>query len=416
VRDSVTFIHAADLHLDAPFAGLTALSDRVGRALAEATYEAFCRIVDAAIARKVDFVVIAGDAYNSRDKSLRAQLRFREQMVRLSQVGIGAFVVQGNHDPANGWSAGLTLPDGVTVFPVDRVARAAIVRDGELVAAVYGRSFSKRDVTENLALGYHREAADPIAIGILHTNVGSNAEYETYAPATLDELRAGGMDYWALGHIHKQGVLAERPWIVYAGSPQGLNPKETGPHGCLLVEVSSGGTVTYEHVETAPIAWAQLALDVSGVDDLDGVRALLGRACDELLTGEGRNAIVRFTLNGRSHAHADLARPGVLGQLLDDLRIEQGMGDPWAWVDRIADRTTAVIDLDVVRAGSDFSAEVVRIADELEADGSALTALVAEISAPVAVTLSGYEAGLTGADALQRARDAVLDEMLGSDA
>ena len=47
------------------------------------------------------------------------------------------------------------------------------------------------------------------------------------------------MDYWALGHIHKQEVLAENPWVVYAGSPQGINPKETGPHGCFVVEISA---------------------------------------------------------------------------------------------------------------------------------------------------------------------------------
>ncbi len=266
MRDRVTFIHAADLHLDAPFSGLTAASDRIGKALAEATYEAFRRVIDTAIAREVDFVVIAGDAYNSRDKSLRAQLRFREQMTRLAEAGIEAFVVQGNHDPANGWSAKLALPDNVTVFSADRVGRAEVVRDGELVAAVYGRSFARRDVTENLSLGYRREASDPIAIGVLHTNVGSNADYETYAPATLDDLRAAGMDYWALGHIHKQEVLAENPWVVYSGSPQGINPKETGPHGCFVVDVSPSGAVSLEHVETAPVAWAHVTLDAGAGD------------------------------------------------------------------------------------------------------------------------------------------------------
>jgi exonuclease SbcD len=226
VRDSVTFIHAADLHLDAPFGSLTASSSRVGLALAEATYGAFCRIVDTAIAREVDFVVIAGDAYNSRDKSLRAQLRFREQMLRLSEAGIEVFVVQGNHDPENGWSAGLPLPANVHVFPSERVGRAEVVRDGEVVAAVYGRSYARRDVTENLALGYRREPQDPIAIAVLHTNVGSNTDYETYAPATVDDLRAAGMDYWALGHIHKQEVLAVRPTTKQPCGPisLGLSP------------------------------------------------------------------------------------------------------------------------------------------------------------------------------------------------
>ncbi len=223
------------------------------------------------------------------------------------------------------------------------------------------------------------------------------------------------MDYWALGHIHKQEVLAENPWIVYAGSPQGINPKEIGPHGCFVVEISGAGTVLLEHVETAPIAWARVDLDASTVGDLDGVRSMIIRACEELLEQEGRAVAVRFALEGHSEAHADLARPGVLAQLLDDVRAEQGAGDPWVWVDRIDNRTAAVIDLDAVRAGGDFAAEVVRIADELMTEDERLHALVGEIVAPVAVSLSGYEPGVATADALQRARDIVLDELLGGE-
>ena len=123
MHDRVTFIHAADLHLDAPFVGLTAASERIGRALAEATYDAFRRVIDTALEREVDFVLVAGDAYNARDKSLRAQLRFREQMKRLAEEGIEVFVVHGNHDPASGWSAGLALPDNVHCVP-DRPCRS----------------------------------------------------------------------------------------------------------------------------------------------------------------------------------------------------------------------------------------------------------------------------------------------------
>ena len=179
MRDRVTFIHAADLRLDEPFSGLTAASDRIGKALAEATYEAFGRVIDTAIAREVGFVVIAGDAYNSRDKSLRAQLRFREQMTRLAEANIEAFVVQGNHDPASGWSAKLALPDNVTVFPADGWAApksCATARSSPRSTAAVSRT---GDVMENLSLGYRREVNDPIAIGVLHTNVGGNADYET---------------------------------------------------------------------------------------------------------------------------------------------------------------------------------------------------------------------------------------------
>jgi len=412
VRDRVTFVHTADLHLDAPFQGIGASSERVGRVLAEATYEAFRRVVDIAIARDVDFVVIAGDAYNARDKSLRAQLRFREQMVRLSDAGIRAFIVNGNHDPASGWSAGLALPESVHVFAADRVQRVDVERDGEVIAAVYGRSFGRAAETANLALGYRRDAADPLAIGVLHANVGSNSEYDPYAPATLEDLRSAGMDYWALGHIHKQEVLARDPWVVYAGSPQGLSPKETGEHGCLVVSVSAGGAVQVEPVPTAPIAWVQLEVDATQAGSVDEIRQLLDDACEGARALATQGVVARVHLTGRSHAHAELARPGLVEQLAEELRAEQASRSPWLWLDRLDDATARIIDLDAVRAGSDFAAETVRVADALQADTTALDALVDELAAPVGTTLGGYKPSLSSAQLLEQARDAALDLLL----
>ena len=412
MSDRVRFVHAADLHLDAPFQGIAAADPRIGAELADATYAAFRRVVDTCLDRDVSFLVIAGDAYNSADKSLRAQLRFRTEMVRLTEAGIEVFIVNGNHDPRSGWSAGLVLPETVHVFPADCVERIEVVRDGEVIAAVYGRGFARAAETANLSLGYHRDVADPVAIGVLHANVGSNSDYAPYAPATLDDLRAAGMDYWALGHIHKQEILAEHPWVVYAGSPQGLNPKETGSHGCFVVEVSRGGATTLEHVETAPIAWAQTDVDVSDAADLDDVRGLLLKACETIRAESGRHTVARIALTGRSAAHTDLRRPGVAAELFDDIRAEAAVDTPWVWIDRLVDRTSSIIDLDELRGGPDFAAELVRVADELASDPVELEAVLAAIKAPLATTLSGYRAQTTPGDVLDRARDAALDLLL----
>lgn len=418
MTSSVRFVHAADLHLDAPFQGIAAADARIGGQLADATYEAFRRIIDVCIEREVAFLVIAGDAYNSADKSLRAQLRFRSEMERLAEAGIDVFIANGNHDPQSGWSAGLVMPDNVHVFSAKAVERFEVVRSGEVVAAVYGRSFARAAETENLALDYKRDVGDPVAIGVLHANVGGNTDYDPYAPASLEDLRASGMDYWALGHIHKQEVLAENPWIVYSGSPQGLNPKETGPHGCLVVEVGADGTATLEHVETGPVTWARLEVDVSCAAGIDDVRALIVAALDAQREDAGRNCVARLSLIGRSSAHADLARPGIGTQLFEELQGEAALAEPWLWLDRLDDVTAPPIDLDALRGGPDFAAELVRISDELAGDLAALTELVGEIAAPVATTLTGYEPSAAPPELLERARDAALDLLLaqGGDA
>jgi DNA repair exonuclease SbcCD nuclease subunit len=265
-------------------------------------------------------------------------------------------------------------------------------------------------------LEYHRRPGDPIAVGVLHANVGGVAGYDPYAPATLEELRAAGMDYWALGHIHKQEVLSRDPWVAYAGSPQGLNPKEIGAHGCFVVEVGRGGSVSAEQVETAPIAWARDEIDVSAADGLEGVRDLIAHACERLLERDERHVIARLTLVGRSAVHADLARPGAVADLLEDVRAEFGSGDPWLWLDRLEDRTGALLDLDALRGGADFAAEIVRVADEMARDPELTEGLIAEIAAPVSATLpGGYGPGINGADALETARDLVLDRLVGGE-
>ena len=416
MSDGVRFVHAADLHLDAPFAGVSADDARVGSALADATYAAFECVIDTCIGREAHFLVIAGDAYNSSHTSLKAQLRFRTGMERLAAQGIEVFIVHGNHDPASGYSAKLEMPESVHVFPTDRVERFEVMRNGEAIAAVYGRSFAKSAELENFAVGYARSASDPFAVGVLHANVGGNPDYDPYAPASLENLRSAGMDYWALGHIHKQEYLSRDPWIVYSGSPQGLNPKETGPHGCLVVEVTAGGAVSVEHVETAPVAWAQLDCDVSVAQSIDQLAVLLGEACDSAREQAGRPVVARITLTGRTAAHADLARSGALSALVEDMRLEQAAREPWLWLDRVSNHTSAAIDLEAIRCGADFATELVRIADELATDPAALAGLVDGIAEPLGTTLQGYSPGITPLEALQDARDAALDLLLAKGA
>ena len=413
MRDRVTFVHVADAHLDAPFQGIAAGDERIGRELTEATYRAWERVVDLAIERKVDFLVLAGDAYNSADRSLRAQLRFREQVVRLDAAGISTFVVHGNHDPLGGWSAGLALPESVHTFPAGSVERIEAIAEDGFVCAVYGRSFAKAAETANFAAGYRRDEADTLAVGLLHANVGANADYDPYAPCSLDDLRSAGMDYWALGHIHKHEVLSRDPWAVYAGSPQGLNPKETGAHGCCVVGVTRNGSVSMEHVDLAPVAWAFAEVDASGAADIDEVERLVSQACEEIRTAAGRAAVVRIAITGRSSAHADLAHAGAAGQLHEALRRAEAAREPWLLIDRLEDRTRTPLDLDALRTGQDFAAELLSVADELAASPLVLQKLLDEIADPLAEKgLKDSAPALSAAELLKLARDRALDGLL----
>ena len=412
----IRFVHASDLHLDASFGGVDANDDTVAGAFSRSTIEALDRVVALCIDREVDFLVIAGDLHNSADRSLRGELAFQRAMRQLADKGIPAFIVQGNHDPADGWSAGLELPESVVVFSAREVERREVVRDGEVVCAVYGRSFPSRKVTENLAREYRRQKTDPLAVAVLHTNVGGLAAWDNYAPCTIEDLRGAGMDYWALGHIHVPGRISDNPVAVYSGSTQGLNPTEEGPRGCFVVELDGDGA-REEFVETASIRWKNVEINAADLIDFEELRAAVTEICDVARSEScGRPVVLRIDLAGRSALHADLNRPGVLSDLLTDLREEQLGAEPWFWIDRLRDRTRPHVDLEAVAREEGLRGDLVRLAARWVEDADGAGAMVDELLAPVLGQLPGQRKhGLSPPQILQQACDLCVDRLSEDD-
>lgn len=413
---SFTFIHAADLHLDAPFAGIDARDPRVHATLVEATYVALDRIVETALERAVDFVVIAGDAYNSRDRSLRAQLRFKAACERLDAAGVHVFVAQGNHDPADGWTARLTMPANLHVFAHDAVERVEVpdpTGPGTL-CTLLGRSYATAATRANLARGFRRDSGDETVIGVLHANVGGQEGYEPYAPCTLEDLRAAGVDYWALGHIHKHADLLDEPRSRYSGSPQGLNPKEDGPHGCYLVTMERGRVIAEEFVPTAAVVWAREAMPAEELDTLDAVRAAVTDACERArAAASGTPVVLRLDVTGRTPVHADLARGESFAELVSEVREEQLAGSPWVWLDRVRNLTAPALDIGFLRGVEDFTGDLVRIADGLLDDADAGEMFVAEALASVESAFGSRERDVPGL--IEQARDLCLGRMLAEE-
>jgi len=408
-------MHAADLHLDAPFKGVDATDPRVRETLLRSTYSALDALVDACIEHAVDFLVVAGDAYNSVDKSTRAQLAFQRAMQRLADAGIPAYVAWGNHDPSSGWTAGIPLPTSVHVFSDSAVERV-VWEDGDLSCALYGRSFRRRAETADLSAGYRRSVDDVLSVGILHTNVGGHVGYGDYAPSTLEGLVSAGMDYWALGHIHQPEVLLNgQVSVAYSGCTQGLDPTQTGRRGAWLVTLSSGAA-TIEPVDTAAAVWESRTIDAANAAGIEDVRTALAAACDAARGSEaGRPVLVRIDLTGRSEAHAQLQHAGVLEDLLADIR-EHGMDcEPWVWTDRLRDRTRPAVDLEELRASEDFAGDVVRLADELLADPSQAEALVSSLTAPLKNKIGTDFNAPDVLEVIAAARDVALDRLLAED-
>jgi len=317
--ESLRFIHAADLHLDSPFRGIGNASPSLKDRLQSTTLDALRRVVDHTIESKADFLIIAGDIYDSKDRNLRALVAFRKEMERLAERNIPVFIVHGNHDPLNGWGSGFQLPPNVVTFGA-HTDTEPFVRRGREAAHITGVSYVRERVTDNLASSFKPAEGASYSIAVLHANVGRQSGHADYAPATVGELTSAGFDYWALGHVHTRSVLAAEPaMVVYPGNTQGRNPREVGPRGCFQVDVDMQGRAHLEFVDTSVARWAHLDVSIANMSGMEQlVDTITAKAREAASAFEGPT-VVRCTIRGKGSLHRDLQRDEMHQELADVL-------------------------------------------------------------------------------------------------
>lgn len=294
----VSFIHTADVHLDAPLASMASLYEIRQHDFRETMQRIRGLVSD----KQVDFWLIAGDLMEYHGGTRATALFLMELFASVSPTPV--LISPGNHDPwmegsyyqSIEWSSNVyffTPEWGAYEFP-------------EKQCVVYGWGFGQPHVTESpLATFPGKLAGFQHHIMVIHGTVLSQDEWghQPYAPIALQELQSLSMDYVALGHIHKahQFIHPQRktPFAAYPGSPEGLTSKESGMRHVLFGSIQPDGEV---HLDTIPVSSRQIekvAIEVNGVDTTD---ALLQRIASVLHSRNKRN-ILEVTLEGQRASH-----------------------------------------------------------------------------------------------------------------
>lgn len=277
------FIHCADLHLGSRFRGV-ARDDR-GRAaeMTASVFASFSRIVDVAIDERADAMVISGDAFDEETITPRT----RDFLCReLARADIPVFMVRGNHDPVTQWESEIPFPPNVHVFGTEP---EAIDIPGVESAEVIGASFMDWHDSRNLP-SMMRGSPDRFTVACVHCDVDNPSSEYDYSPCSRSDFFGKGVDYWALGHIHKRAVLCEDPWVVYPGNIQGRSFKETGEKGAYLVTVRDGRVDGLRFIPTQAIVWHDIRQDITGLD--------MNSLKEALATRVGKGSVARLTLIG----------------------------------------------------------------------------------------------------------------------
>ncbi|MCW2666675.1 MAG: nuclease SbcCD, subunit [Frankiales bacterium] len=267
-------LHTSDWHLGRSLHG---------HDLAAAQSAFVDHLVDVVRAERVDAVLLAGDVHDRALPPVEAMQLFDDALRRVIDAGAAVVAISGNHDaPARlGDKAGLL--DRRVALRTDpaRVADPVVLEDADGAVAFYAVPYLEPAAVRGLLPGDDAEPDGPVAPGA-HTRVLSRAMRAVHADRaerggrsvvlahawvtggaaseSERDISVGGVahvpsriftgvDYTALGHLHRPQALSEG--LRYSGSPLPYSFGEAG-HGKLswLVELDRDGLASVTEVAT----------------------------------------------------------------------------------------------------------------------------------------------------------------------
>lgn len=280
----IKILHSADWHLDAPLLGKEELKKSL--AAIPGKLAALCK------EENCDLVLLSGDLFDG----VPSAEGIATLKLALAQMGVPVFITPGNHDYAAPGSIWLTeiWPENVCIFTENQVSSRVLE---DLDCTVYGAAFTSMDCPALLE-GFRANHTTRYGIGIFHgdpTMVSS-----PYNPITQTQIRQSGLDYLALGHIHKAGsLLCGDTLCLWPGCPMGKDYGEPGEKGAYIITLDEGVSSKFVALDTPRFYDLSLAVNGSAQEVLE-----------RILPPAGSLDYYRITLTGESEK---LDIPGLLG-------------------------------------------------------------------------------------------------------
>ena len=275
----IKLLHAADLHLDSPLVGF---SDERRAFLRKALSDIPWQIARLCRIHSCDMLLLSGDIFDGNPtKSSLDTLR-----QALEDTAVPVFIAPGNHDFCHSNSPWFTevWPENVHIFTKPIVESVSVPG---LDCRVYGAGYQSMDCP-GLLEGFRAEGEERYHICVLHGDPVQS--FSPYCPITAPQVRDSGLEYLALGHIHKgDSFRAGATLCAWPGCPMGRGYDETGVKGVLLVTVEESAEAEY------------IPLNVPRFFDLEvEAGADPNRSAAALLPPAGNRDFYRITFTGYS--------------------------------------------------------------------------------------------------------------------
>ncbi|MEP6851265.1 MAG: exonuclease SbcCD subunit D C-terminal domain-containing protein [bacterium] len=233
-------------------------------------------LVNTAVERQADAVIVAGDVYDRAVPPVDAVRLLDEVLAALAAAHVPVLLISGNHDSAVrlGFAAALSEAAGVHLrTSVADLARPVVLHDEHGPVALYGLPYLLPDaVMDELGVQERSHAgvlgaavaavrADARARGVARVVVAAHAFVTGAQPCESErDIRVGGIgdapaavfagvDYVALGHLHGAQQVGRSGRVRYSGSPLAFSFSERHHRKSVtLVELGGDGSVTTEAI------------------------------------------------------------------------------------------------------------------------------------------------------------------------
>ncbi|HXG94003.1 MAG TPA: exonuclease SbcCD subunit D [Blastocatellia bacterium] len=338
------FLHIADIHLGIKRYNLP---DRTGD-----FFRAWRDVIERyALARRVDFVLIAGDLFDRRNVDPQAANHAMFMLRQLADARIPVVVIEGNHDQHEATSRFSWLrsfsqwrfmklleprwtEEGLRLDAWDEEEASGSYID-IADARIFGSNWYGSTVGNTLPVlaegvrAHRREGAANIML--LHSDVEGQLNrpiQNALSISKLVELR-GAVDYLALGHTHKRFQIED--WAFNPGSLEACSVDEAvTERGAYIVETTGPKIISMEFIAAGEgyfqRPFRRIEHEVSGKEEPDAIRAeifeTLHRECAIANTiEEEQRPIIELTLRGQLGFKNSLLRLDKLKeQAIEELR------------------------------------------------------------------------------------------------
>lgn len=265
------FIHTSDWQL-----GMTRafLREEAAPRFAQARIDAIRTLGELATEHGAQFIVVAGDVFESNQLSKETLLR---TLNALNTLPVPIFLLPGNHDPLDGASIFATREfqeAGTQIIVIGDTTPISVpgVEGVEVVGAPWRTKHPSTDLCAELA-----DRLSPtdsvVRIAVCHGQADTLSP-DTSRPEIINlehaerAIAAGKFHYLALGDRHSVTQVGQTGRIWYSGAPVATAFDEIDPNQALLIDLSAAGVSDVRPLRVGDWHFIAEVRQMNGPEDL----------------------------------------------------------------------------------------------------------------------------------------------------